>query len=40
MITRDGLSVVAPGTRRFRNEDIAMAVPNILREEKCPALKF
>jgi hypothetical protein len=30
MMTRLGLRVVAPGTSRFRNEDIAMAVPNIL----------
>jgi hypothetical protein len=30
IMTRLGLRVVAPGTSRFRNEDIAMAVPNIL----------
>jgi hypothetical protein len=30
MITRDGLRVVAPGTSRFRKDDIAIAVPNIL----------
>jgi hypothetical protein len=30
MITSVGLSDMAPGTSRFRNEDMAMAVPNIL----------
>jgi hypothetical protein len=31
-MTRVGLRLVAPGTSRFRNEDIAMAVPNILHK--------
>jgi hypothetical protein len=30
-MTTVGLRVVAPGTSKFRNEDIAMAVPNILQ---------
>jgi len=30
MITSVGLSDVAPGTSRLRNEDMAIAVPNIL----------
>jgi hypothetical protein len=34
MMTSVGLRVVAPGTRRFKNEDMAMAVPNILRAKQ------
>ena len=30
MITSVGLSDVAPGTSRLKNEEMAMAVPNIL----------